>query len=110
MNEQPTIEPHHNKNVMITPETSVSVGVLVIIIGLAASLFGLIIGGALSYGSTSAKIDYQGEQIQELTASVKLMSDNFNTLTNANVRQEEVNKKFSESLIDIKSLLINGKK
>lgn len=109
MSDQAITEAHHNKNVTITPETSVSVGVLALIVGLAASLFGLIIGGALSYGSTSTKIDFQGQQIQQLTEAVKLMSTNFGTLTNANARQEEVNKKFSESLIDIKSLLINQK-
>lgn len=103
------MDTHHNKTVNITPETSISVGVLALGVGIVCSAFGLIIGGALSYGATSTKIDVQGQQIQELTQTVNKMSDNLNTLTTANGRQEEVNKKFSESLIDIKSLLINRK-
>lgn len=107
MSDQPMLDVHQNKNVNITPETSVSVGVIALIVGVIASAFGLILGGALSYGATSTKIDYQGRQIQELTEGFKKLTDSLNAQAKDSVRQEEVNKQFAESLSDIKSILLN---
>lgn len=94
----PNIEPHHNKTVNITPETGVS-------FNLIALFAGLILGGGISYGVMTSRLNTQNDQIKEVTSAVKELTTSVNTLNTSAARQEIINKTFVDTLSDYKSTL-----
>lgn len=87
---------HDVKRMTITPESSISVGLLILVIG-------FIVGGVFSYGVMTSKIDNQGDQLKENTQSIKDLTKIVSDLSSAYSAQVQINKTTSDSLSDIKS-------